>query len=152
MRRNYLSIEQNFMDDTCRFRLLDEKHWNKIHPFFQITVKSFVQNFYISRNAQRKQSVAALWGTKGFEEERSGDILWCSIGVGESCRDTASQKLSARRQPLYSPCGEDNGLELGRVSRRRVKIGLRLAGSHYNNYGRAAGKLHASVPLTVSPG
>lgn len=28
---------------------------------------------------------------------------------------------------------EDNGLELGRVLRRRVKIGLRLAGSHYNN-------------------
>lgn len=28
---------------------------------------------------------------------------------------------------------EDNGLELGRVLPRRVKIGLRLAGSHYNN-------------------
>ncbi|KAL2732319.1 hypothetical protein V1477_014560 [Vespula maculifrons] len=32
-----------------------------------------------------------------------------------------------------SSTGEDNGLELGRVPRRRVKIGLRLAGSHYNN-------------------
>lgn len=52
----------------------------------------------------------------------------------------------------FHSCDEDNGLELGRVSRRRVKIGLRLAGSHYNNYGGADGKLHASIPLTVSPG
>lgn len=54
--------------------------------------------------------------------------------------------------PMFHSCGEDNGLELGRVSQRRVKIGLHLAGSHYNNYGRVAGKLHATVPLTVSPG
>lgn len=46
-----------------------------------------------------------------------------------------SERADGRR--FHSPCGEDNGLELGRVSRRRVKIGLRLAGSHYNNYGRA---------------
>lgn len=57
-----------------------------------------------------------------------------------------------RRPTTFHSCGEDNGLELGRVSQRRVKIGLRLAGSHYNNYGRVARKLHATVPLTVSPG
>lgn len=69
-----------------------------------------------------------------------------------SCPHRSRKSPWICRRPLYSPCGQDNSLELGRVSRRRVKIGLRLAGSHYNNYGRAAGKHHASVPLTVSPG
>lgn len=36
-------------------------------------------------------------------------------------------------RPFTFSVVEDNGLELGRVLRRRVKIGLRLAGSHYNN-------------------
>lgn len=61
-------------------------------------------------------------------------------------------KELGRVNDRFHSCGEDNGLELGRVSRRRVKIGLRLAGSHYNNYGGVDGKLHASVALTVSPG
>lgn len=73
--------------------------------------------------------------------------LIAKIGVASEER-TRKRVVGDRFIP---PCGEDNGLELGRVSRRRVKIGLRLAGSHYNNSG-AAGKLHASVPLTVSPG
>ncbi|KAH0540743.1 hypothetical protein KQX54_019587 [Cotesia glomerata] len=33
----------------------------------------------------------------------------------------------------WSRLEEDNGLELGRMLGQRVKIGLRLAGSHYNN-------------------
>lgn len=41
--------------------------------------------------------------------------------------------MGLRTSTVHFQYVEDNGLELGRVLRRRVKIGLRLAGSHYNN-------------------
>lgn len=41
--------------------------------------------------------------------------------------------MGLRGSTVHFQYVEDNGLELGRVLRRRVKIGLRLAGSHYNN-------------------
>jgi len=74
--------------------------------------------------------------------------MLCSGGVVNSAMPLCKGCWST----TFHSCGEDNGLELGRVSQRRVKIGLHLAGSHYNNYGRVVGKLHATVPLTVSPG
>lgn len=83
-----------------------------------------------------------------------GKNVCVEISFAESVASQGNRPAKANAPTAASTllAAEDNGLELGRVSRRRVKIGLRLAGSHYNNYGRAAGKLHASVPLTVSPG
>jgi len=81
------------------------------------------------RAAPRRASALAR------KREREREIPFCRRK--SKSRGTAGRKRTRRR--FHSPCGEDNGLELGRVSRRRVKIGLRLAGSHYNNYGRAAG-------------
>lgn len=110
--------------------------------------KNFVLHFGTYRNrwnVSAKKNVAAYRETKLFWKERA-------LRRGVSSILVAMPHRKDHRSTTFHSCGEDNGLELGRVSRRRVKIGLRLAGSHYNNYGRVAGKLHATVPLTVSPG
>lgn len=100
-----------------------------------------------------KKNVAARFReTKDLCREESNNGVTAGVSIVVATAPRRKDKDKDRRPATFHSCGEDNGLELGRVSQRRVKIGLRLAGSHYNNYGRVAGKLHATVPLTVSPG
>lgn len=120
------------------------------------TSKGFVLNSRdsgkVSNRILKEKRRGAFRETKDLCREERNNGVTAGVSIVVATPPRRKDKDKDRRPATFHSCGEDNGLELGRVSRRRVKIGLRLAGSHYNNYGRVAGKLHATVPLTVSPG
>jgi len=145
------------IDCVCKKeRRIEQRDWTK---FTNHILKKLGENaekeIYKYKTFEQVGSVETVFIKKAperfekyfFGEERSHNALRSGVA------DTLPHYKERRRvNDHFHSCDEDNGLELGRVSRRRVKIGLRLAGSHYNNYGGADGKLHASIPLTVSPG
>lgn len=86
---------------------------------------------------------------KGLQKKRKG-VTRFAAGVPSTLARCRVARTADRRHFVLA--AKTMALNLAECRRRRVKIGLHLAGSHYNNYGRVAGKLHATVPLTVSPG
>ena len=127
-----------FIFDTLKHSILGYRMYEwTIENFLFSTNDSSIPSSPHFRDARttKEAKQSAEWNEKKKKKETdSRGISRRWIG-GDCPRQTSRRHFRRLRRvsTVHFQCGEDNGLELGWVLRRRVKIGLRLAGSHYNN-------------------